>query len=320
MKVLFIVPGLEEGSSFIFSKREYRVLNSMLPGQIEIYYLNTSLSPWNLIRVFFELKRKIKTANISVIHSQYGTITGFVSLLVSFQRKLVITFRGSDINGSRDVSFFRRVTSVFLSWLTLPFADHVIFVSDSLRKNSLNAYKECSIIGTGVDTSSFYPLNKFKARAQIGLDDSKIFALFYSSFNSPNKRKDLAVAAIALLNSKGINIELLEIEGNILPEQMPFYLNASDLVLMLSNYEGSPTIVQEAIACGVPVVSVDVGDTKEKLLNINNSVIVERNTIDIANGILKVLKIGFIQPKETDLFKISLQNSVNRIIEVYSHL
>jgi glycosyltransferase involved in cell wall biosynthesis len=38
------------------------------------------------------------------------------------------------------------------------------------------------------------------------------------------------------------------------------YLSACDALLMTSSSEGSPTIVKEALASGLPVVSVPVGD------------------------------------------------------------
>jgi hypothetical protein len=51
----------------------------------------------------------------------------------------------------------------------------------------------------------------------------------------------------------------------VAPDQVPQWLNASDVLLMTSLHEGSPTIVKEALACGLPTVSVDVGDVGEQI-------------------------------------------------------
>jgi glycosyltransferase involved in cell wall biosynthesis len=46
---------------------------------------------------------------------------------------------------------------------------------------------------------------------------------------------------------------------------MPLYVSACDALLLTSEREASPTIVKEALASNVPVVSFDVGDVAECL-------------------------------------------------------
>jgi glycosyltransferase involved in cell wall biosynthesis len=292
-------------------------MKSIFPENVHVYYLNTRLTPINLIKSFLALKKLVKNSGISLIHAQYGTITAFMGLLVSFNRRLIITFRGSDINGSNDVSYFRRTFALLCSWIAMSFADKVIFVSQNLMNKSPKLFKDATIIKTGVDLQIFKP-ELMLSKKSLGLKDQTQYALFYSSYNSPNKRRDLAVSAIELLHKKGFkNIELLEIEGNIPASVMPQYINSSSVVLMLSNNEGSPTIVQEAMACGVPVVSVLVGDVEELLIHVPNSLIVERDPESISEGILKALKIGFLMPTPRILAKISLDDCVKKVAIIY---
>jgi L-malate glycosyltransferase len=47
------------------------------------------------------------------------------------------------------------------------------------------------------------------------------------------------------------------------PDSVPEILNCADVLTLCSMYEGSPTTVKEALACGVPVVTAPVGDVAQ---------------------------------------------------------
>lgn len=321
MKVLYLIPGKEKGSSFIFSRREYALLKREYLNDIEVYFLNTRDGFISLVKSILEARSIIIKHDIEIIHAQYGSFTAFLAVIMGWRKKVVITYRGSDINGSDDINCLRRATAKMLSWWGMHFADSVIFVSPALRNVSPNLFKRSQIIPSGVDTKSFFSIDKKSSKERLRLASSKKYLLFYSSNGSLNKRPDLAFGALKKLHELGFpEFEILEVRGGIAPDEMPYYINSCDATLMLSNKEGSPTIVQESLVCGVPVVSVNVGDTTDMLKEISNSIIVERNIDDIANGILKVTRIGKIVPNESLISKISLSGCTNRIYNLYGEL
>ena len=63
----------------------------------------------------------------------------------------------------------------------------------------------------------------------------------------------------------GPSVRLEVLDGNVAPARVPALMNAADCLLVTSDAEGSPTVVQEALATNLPVVSVDVGDIAERL-------------------------------------------------------
>src|SRR5438876_1090772 len=65
----------------------------------------------------------------------------------------------------------------------------------------------------------------------------------------------------------GVRAEMHYLRG-VVHKEVPFWLNASDSLLLTSLHEGSPTIVKEALACNVSVVSVNVGDVSERIKGI----------------------------------------------------
>lgn len=80
------------------------------------------------------------------------------------------------------------------------------------------------------------------------------------------KRFFLAKAAIDELK---LGDAILLLTARHVPQsEMPYYYRAADVMLLTSSHEGSPNSVKEALACNIPVVSVDVGDVKERIENI----------------------------------------------------
>ncbi len=109
-------------------------------------------------------------------------------------------------------------------------------------------------------------MQQSEARAKLGLPADLPIVLFGGRPEMPVKRFALAQRAVALLARQ--DVKLLT-ASNVPHSEMPLYLNAADVLLLTSRHEGSPTIVKEALACNLPVVSTDVGDVRERIASID---------------------------------------------------
>lgn len=69
---------------------------------------------------------------------------------------------------------------------------------------------------------------------------------------------------LAKITNMGVEITAL---GFVSHDSARYYetLASSHILILCSDWEGSPTVVKEALACGLPVVSNDVGDVRNML-------------------------------------------------------
>jgi glycosyltransferase involved in cell wall biosynthesis len=125
------------------------------------------------------------------------------------------------------------------------------------------------------------------------------------------KRFDLAQAAVLALNSSGVRTEMHQLQG-IENSVVPVWLNASNVLLLTSLHEGSPTVVKEALACNVPVVSVDVGDVRQRIRDIDGCYIAAPDPSDLAAKLSLVCSgkgrvAGRVKMQELSLERIALE-------------
>jgi len=140
-------------------------------------------------------------------------------------------------------------------------ADFVIFVARQLAEG-LGFQGRYAIIPCGVDLDKFHPMDRRVCRRRLGIPGDAMVIFFPANPQVQRKRFPLAQEAVSLMRREIGDVVLLT-GGGIDADDMPYYYNAADVVLQTSYCEASPTVVKEALGCETPVVSTDVGDTRE---------------------------------------------------------
>ncbi|WP_447578946.1 glycosyltransferase [Achromobacter kerstersii] len=93
----------------------------------------------------------------------------------------------------------------------------------------------------------------------------------------------ILMPAIDRLKSKGWNIQtrFADRQVELLPHSsMPAYYNSIDVYVCTSKFEGTPNPVLEAMACGVPVVTTDVGVIPEVFGPAQQEFIMSERSVD----------------------------------------
>jgi len=247
------------------------------------------------------LMQKIKSYKPDCIHAHYG-LSG---LLSNLQRRVpvITTFHGCDINEKTNQKFAKITTAL---------SAENIFVNKILPPK-INYSREPHVIPCGVDTCTFFHIDKKEARKRMGLEIDKKYALFASSFDLEVKNYPLAKASIEKCKS---DIELIELKGYT-REEVNLLMNAVDFLLMTSLSEGSPMVIKEAISCNCPIISVDVGDVKSITKGLKQCYIVPYDSDKIAKQIDKLISECEENDNRESIEEYSLDVVSTKIFEVY---
>ena len=273
------------------------------------YYLVHGKGVIGYLKEIKQLRKAIKDYMPDVIHAHYG-LCGLLANLASRKIPVVTTYHGSDINKSKARKY---------SKLSITLSAWNIFVSKrTMDIAHCSDRKKCSLIPCGVNMTEDQLVSREDARNALGwkMMDRKV--LFAGMYMDDVKGPDLAKTAIALLD----DVELIELKGYTRAE-VNRLMCAVDCLLMTSKTEGSPQVIKEALACGCPIVSTDVGDVAERVANLEGCFIVKsRDPKEVVENIEKTFAIHEKTKGRNRIISDGLNNEqiAERIVNIYKKI
>jgi glycosyltransferase involved in cell wall biosynthesis len=244
MKVLFISSG-KRGSVGEVVKNQG---DSLAKEGIEVDYYIIKSGLWGYLSAIPNISRTFKKGNYNLAHAHYS-FSGFAASLAG-SSPLVVSLMGSDAYMS---GFLRNAARLFYKyrWSST--------IVKTRKMKELLRIDNAHVIPNGVDITKFRPIPKAESRIRIRFTMDKKLVVFLSDPKRPEKDFNLAQQSVRAMNDS--NIELLPV-FDVPSGEVPFYINAADVLLLTSKYEGSVNVIKEAMACNCPVVSTNVGDVK----------------------------------------------------------
>lgn len=270
--VTAMYPHAEQPGSGAFVSHQVQQLEA-LGHHVTVVHVRGYRSKWQYLAGALDVLRETWRRHYDLVHVHYG-VTGVCALL-RWGTPLVVTLHGSDILRGR--------VQPFVSRLIARVADATVVVSPEIARRCPG-----TVIPCGVDLDTFAPTDPAIARRELGLPQDSKIVLFPFNPDRRVKRYDVAAAAVEVVRSRGVAASLVAV-WNVPNGQMPLYYSAADVMVLCSDSEGSPTSVKEALACGLPVVSTDVGDIRSLMGDIAGTEICAQTVTAIAAAIERVL-------------------------------
>jgi teichuronic acid biosynthesis glycosyltransferase TuaC len=316
LRVLFVIPGQAEGSSMIFARRQARSLAEQ-GAQIQVFYLLSRTSPLRLAWERVRFRRELKRLRPHIVHAHFGTVTALFAVLSSGGTPVVVTYRGSDLNRVPTSDGLRAWVGRLMSQVAALGATRIVCVSRGLKDRLWWRRNRATVLASGVDTELFHPTGRDQARTQLGWRRSSRVILFNAGHDPRNKRLDLAQAAVAAARRMLSGLELKVLDGSIDPTQMPLLLNAADCLLVTSDAEGSPTVVQEALATNLPIVSVDTGDVVERLAGVRKTRVAARDPRALGEALVELLRTPGRSNGRLRAEGLSIESIARTLMKIY---
>jgi len=270
------------------------------------------------------VRRAVAEFDPDVIHVMYGGVMADQVARSRDGRPLMVTFHGSDLLGENLSGWARRIVSrygVHCSKRAARAAAGVVVVARHLAGALQGAVSpgKIRVIPCGIDLERFQPMDTLACKRELGWSPRAFHVLFASSNGDPVKRPWLARAAVAQMSKADRPPELHYLTG-IPNTEVPRWLNASDALLLTSLHEGSPTVVKEALACGLPVVSVDVGDVAERVERIEGCYLARPRPADLAAKLCRVRQRGLRLDCRARLQELSILSVAQKLKQYYDEI
>ncbi len=273
----------------------------------DLIFVNGRSSKLNYLRGAWRVFWKSLHDSYDLVHAHYG-LSGLLARC-QWRSPIVVSFCGSDVMDSMQGKISRLVSRL---------VDRSILKSHRLAR-ALGG-KNVRILPNGLDLSVFRPMDHLRAKRTLSFAPEDRYILFLGDPGRKVKRLDVAQQTYEMVRNRLYQpVQLIVLHCH--PQrEVPLYMNACDVLLLTSDWEGSPNAVKEAMACNLPIVSTDVGDVREIIQGTDNCFVCPQEPSVLADKIITILNSGARTKGRERVGRLSLEKTADRLLSIYREL
>jgi len=307
MRVLMLTnmyPHEADPSFGTFVYEQVRALRA-LGVEVDVLFVNGRASRWNYLVGYPRLWRQLHYVRYDLIHAHY-VFSGWIAR-AQWRLPIVQSFHAPG------------QMHTYQGWLCKRLAPRVdaVIVTSEEHKARLG-FEAARVIPCGVDLALFAPRPQAEARAELGWDPARKVVAWVGDPRK-EKRLDLAYATYDMLRRRYDDVDL-RVVSKMPHGTIPTYLNAADVLLLTSDHEGSPTVVKEAMACNLPIVSTKVGDVPQVIAGVEGCYLAEQTPDDLAEKVEAALAFGGRTRGRETIQHLQTEGEARRLIALYEEV
>jgi glycosyltransferase involved in cell wall biosynthesis len=288
--------------------------------------------------------------HFSLIHTFQIGYTSFVGIFLSILLRKPSIIKLSSSGWGGDVQRARKTPFGKIFLFMAKKASRVITLSTTIEQELIEEKMDPSkicLVHNGVDLTRLKQIEgKSQLRKELGIVDKK--TIIYTGRLSPEKGVDFLIRSFSQLNG-GTDCQLIIVADGpgreniirlldqyqlsksviLIPEvdEVARYLNAADLFVLPSRFEGLSNSLLEAMACGLPVISTRVGGSIDIIedginglfVDIDNEEQLTRAMSKVFNDSLLAITLGG-NARKTIEASYDLNKIADKYLELYKEL
>ena len=297
---------------------------------------------FKVIAGIFRLLSLIKShkPDIFVTWMIHASLLGGLVAKLSSNSPIIWNFRGTIFTPGGGKELFYNFLLKVCSLLSDKIPSKIICCAESISEELVDIKfpnSKITVIPNGYDLNIFKPRPDYRkeVRSNLGISENLLFLGMFARWD-PQKNIDELVHALSLMKKKGQRFKMLLAGSGINNEKLTALINICDLknevilldqspnvekimnsldihILSSSYGEGFPNVICETMACGIPNVSTNVGDSSF-IIQENGWIASDTSRFGLADAISNAIK----DYENNEVFLEKKHNSEKRIKEKFT--